>query len=92
MQVDTPGSPGQPLDMSPICPRRVLKSPQSRSELLSEEDVVDQPGSSEPPTPLSCDSRLGFSKTSLTLYCLVSSVSKSLFSRMSGFGWKGERE
>ena len=56
---------------------RCLNSPRNMLELLNVEDVEDQLGSYEPPTPLSCNSRLRFSETSLTLYCLVSSVSKS---------------
>ena len=57
--------------------------------LLSEEGVEDHLAFSKSQTPLSLLQIDIFE--CLTLYYLVRSVTKSLFSRMSGFGWKGER-
>ena len=73
------------------CSSVVCWKPRNRLEPQNEEGVVGRLGSCAPPTPVLLVLH-SVNTICLTLYCLVSSVRRSLFSRMSGFGWNGERE
>ena len=97
------GSPGQSDSLEILCKyamfeaqeikcsRVVWWKPPNRLAPQNEEGVAGRLGSCAPPTPVLLVLHF-VNNIRLTLYCLVSSVRRSLFSRMSGLGWNGERE